>query len=60
MLNHLNDYLTILSHYLFYLILIGLLSFSLTYVINEQKDGSLKTRMNQTDRLILKEAENYR
>ena len=59
MLDHTNHYVTIFFHYLFYLILVGLISFSFTYIIDEPKDSSLKTRMNQTDRLIIEASENY-
>ncbi|WP_009543406.1 hypothetical protein [Crocosphaera subtropica] len=58
MLDHPSDYLTILCHYLFYLIIVGLLSFSLTYIINNKENSGIKTHMDQTNRLILKQAEN--
>ncbi|WP_107669051.1 hypothetical protein [Cyanothece sp. BG0011] len=58
MLDHSNDYITIFCHYLFYVILVGLLSFSLTYIINDKQNSGIKTDMDQTNRLILKQAEN--
>ncbi len=58
MLDHSNNYLTILCHYLFYLIIVGLLSFSLTYIINDKQNSGIKTNMDQTNSLILKQAEN--
>ncbi len=58
--DHYSNYFTILFHYLFYLILVGLLSFSLTYFLNNNKDNAAKRNLEKTASLILKQAENYR
>ena len=58
MSNHSGNYLTILFHYFFCLILVGLLSFSLTYLLNNDKKDGMKSNLEKTGSLILKQAEN--
>ncbi len=58
MSNHYGNYLTIVFHYFFYLILVGLLSFSLTYLLNNDKKDGMKSNLEKTGSLVLKQAEN--
>ncbi len=60
MLDHTNHHVTIFFHYLFYLILVGLLTFSLTYLVNSGKDNGVKSNLEKIGSLILKQAENSR
>lgn len=60
MLDHTNHYFTIFFHYLVYLILVGLLSFSLTYFINNDKDDGEKINLEKTASFVLKQSENSR
>ncbi|MDJ0599167.1 MAG: hypothetical protein QNJ37_10055 [Crocosphaera sp.] len=58
MSDHSSDYVTVLFHYLFYLILVGLVTFGLTYLLNNDKDYGVKSNLEKTGSLILKQAEN--
>ena len=60
MLDHNNHYFTIFFHYLFYLILVGLLSFSLTYFTNNDQDSEAKGNLEKTASFVLKQAQNSR
>ena len=60
MLDHTNHHVTIFFHYLFYLILVGLLTFSLTYLLNNDKENGAKSNLEKTGSLILKQSENSR
>ena len=57
MSDHSSHCVTILFHYLFYLILVGLLTFSLTYLIESDQDNGVKSTLQKTVSLILKKAE---
>ena len=58
MLNHSTNSLTLLSHYLFCLFLVGLLSLSLSYLLNNNRETDSKINLEKTGSLILKRVEN--
>ncbi|MDJ0844507.1 hypothetical protein [Crocosphaera sp.] len=58
MSDHPDNYVAILFHYFFYLILVGLLTFSLTYLLNHNEKDGVKSNLEKTSSFILKQAEN--
>ncbi len=56
MSDHSGDYITIFFHYLFCLVLVGLLTLSLTYVIDSDTNNGVKSNLEKIGSLILKQA----